>query len=299
MFGPGCWFGDGTPTSGSPAIRLRNAGISPNAALGSAAREYFRTLLALAASLINRLSYWVGIATALCLAAGVLVVGVGFVTLFALLHVPFVLALLLLLRAIVLRVRGESPALEWRGRPVLAGTAAIAVPAVFLVVWVVARETGVVKAELCSKVAQHSISSLWGQWEERVPERVIEASGLQVKAPDGVFGDAFRDALRGVWVAGDGSQLHGDVTIAYDPPFAGWPLYKTVELNSRVTALLQLHRADAGQPRSSNVTMDIEGTWTAVGLTSHRDFRTWLGRELGGLVRKIVDERVRDATKKK
>ena len=134
-------------------------------------------------------------------------------------------------------------------------------------------------------------------WHVDAERPLLPEPGLVIHAPDGVLGETFADGLQGRWPAMRAS-LHGDVTLACDVPSAPWPLYKSAELTCKVTATLELHSADRAMPvRSSTVTMDVETTWTMMGLASRRDFQGWIGGELAQLVRRQIDANVKNADK--
>ena len=245
----------------------------------------------------NRLSFWI-VASVVFVGACALFLfgfsGLGLTSLLMLLpHVPAVCAVLLTTRALVLAVCGRPWGLEFRGRTYGNGPSGLVVPALFLLLWTVARENGFVKAHISVKNMQHNSSSFATGWEDRVPEHAISTPGLAVTAPAGILGDTFRQALRHHWSDGDGSQLHGAVRLVHEPPFAGWPLYKSVDVQCQVEADLQMRRPSEEIARCTTLTMKIGGTWTAIGTFSRRDFHEWLGSELGRMVRDEIGNRVR------
>lgn len=243
--------------------------------------------------MIDRLSSWIVAALVLTALPAVLLVGVQPAALLFLLHVPAVLAYLLLVRAAWRALHRRPWDLQVRGRMRLGGAAGVLVPLLFLVLWGVGRETGFVRAQLTVKRADHQTSSRWQDWADRVPATPIQHTGLAVTAPAGALGDAFRAALRHHWSAGDGSQLHGTVALACEPPFAGWPLWKSEEVGCRVAIELQMRKADVEVARCTTIDMQVQGTWTAIGTMSRRDFHEWLGDDLGEKVRDTIAQRVR------
>lgn len=247
----------------------------------------------------NRLSFWVVASVALVGACAIFLSGFRLASLLLLMHVPAVCAVVLLTRALVLAVRGQPWGLEFRGRTVLDGMLGIAAPMVFLLLWTVARESGVVSAQLSVKNTQFRSSSHWTGWQDRVPERPITNPGVAVTAPMGVLGDSFRTELRHQWSAGDGSQLHADLRLVCEPPFAGWPLYKSVNVQCRIEADVQMRRPSEDVARCATLTMTIEGTWTAIGIVSRRDFHEWLGRDLGDKARDAIGDKFRKLHEKK
>jgi hypothetical protein len=250
--------------------------------------------------LTDRLSFWIAVAAVIPCGLAVFITGFSPGILLAVplgaLHVPAVLATLLLGRAMWRLLRKRSWALKLGDREVLGGIGGFAVPILFLVAWTVARESGVVGANTCRTSAGSTRTTVTNAWRSEAPESALPRSGLAVRAPAGALGDAFAGQLRGGWITADNSRLYGSVTLACEPPFAGWPLYKSATMKCRAEARLQL-RSDAAPDaaRGSTIEMDVDGTWTMVGLASRRDFQEWLGRELGEDARKVIDEAVRKA----
>jgi len=248
--------------------------------------------------LTNRLSFWIAVAAVIPCGLAIFITGLSPGILLAVLlgemHVPAVLATLLLGRALWRLLRKRSWALKLGDREVLGGVAGFAVPILFLVTWTVARESGVVGAHMCYTSARNNRTSVTNAWRSEAPESSLPRSGLAVLAPAGALGDAFAEQLRGGWITADNSQLCGSVTLTCEPPFAGWPLYKSATMKYRVVARLQL-RTDAAPTatRGSTIEMDVDGTWTMVGLACRRDFQSWLGQDLGEGARKEIDEAVR------
>ena len=245
----------------------------------------------------DRLSFWIAIATVIVVAAAVALTDQLWSGAIALIHVPMVLAVLLLGRAAWRALHGRPWALRAGRREVLAGFAGFAAPLLFLGAWTTARETGVIGARLTSTQSGTNRTTMTTGWHVDAEQPLLPNPGLVVHAPDGVLGETFAAGLQGRWPAMLAS-LHGDVTLACDVPTAPWPLYKSAELTCKVTATLQLHPADQAMPvRSSSLTMDVESTWTMMGLASRRDFQGWIGGELAELVRSAIDEHVKKADK--
>ena len=245
----------------------------------------------------DRLSFWIAAATVIVVAAAIALTGMLWTSALALIHVPMVLAVLLLGRVAWRALHGRPWALRAGSREVLAGVAGFAAPLLFLGAWTVAREIGVIGARLTATQSGTRRSTMTTAWHVDAEQPLLPDPGLVVHAPDGVLGETFTAGLQGRWPA-TGASLHGDVTLACDAPGAAWPLYKSAELTCKVTATLQLHPADRAMPvRSSSLTMDVESTWTMMGLASRRDFQQWVGGELAQFVRTAIDDNVKKADK--
>lgn len=247
--------------------------------------------------LTNRLSFWLAVAAAIPCALAIYITGFSPATLLAVLlgalQVPAMLATLLLGRAIWRALSNRSWALKVGPREVLGGASGFALPILFLVAWTVARESGVIGANMYYTSAGSNHTTVTNAWRSEAPEPSWPRSGLAVRAPAGVLGDAFAEQLRGEWTSADSSRLYGLVTLTCEPPFAGWPLYKQASMKCRIEARLQL-RTDVGSDatRGSTIEMDVAGTWKMVGLASRRDYQSWLGRALGQDARKAIDDAV-------
>lgn len=248
----------------------------------------------MAITLTDRLSFWIAAAVVLTGGAALFAIGFQFAALLFVLHVPAVLAYLLIVRAVWLGLQRKPWALQLGGRAVGKGAAGIAVPFLFVLLWGVAREGGFVDAQISYKQSGHETGSHWSNWEMRVPERVIPDPGLAVTAPAGAFGDGFRRALLHQWIAADGAQLHGTVAFDCEPRFAPWPLWKAAEFESKAAIELQMRRTGVEEARCMTITMTLRGSWTAVGLMSHRNFQEWVGREIGEKVHRVIAGRVKD-----
>lgn len=239
----------------------------------------------------NRLSFWIVVAVVFALTACGLLVGPTLAALLGLLHVPMLLALLLLARAVVLRVRSVDAGLRVGDRTMLGGAAAIAAPLVFLVAWSALREVGVVDAELSLKRHNHNLSTATTPWTDGAPANVIPEVGLVVVVPEGVFGDAVRRQLRQTWVPRDG-VLRGEVKVEGEVPSSWWPLRKSASVHFKVHVDLQVHRRD-GRVRSSAVDLEWKAECEALGITSNRAFQRWIGAELGDEVRQAIGNAVK------
>jgi len=247
--------------------------------------------------LTDRLSFWIAAATVIVVAAAVAMTGLLWSSAIALIHVPMMLAVLLLGRASWRALHGRPWALRAGRRQVLAGVAGFAAPLLFLGAWTMARESGVIGARLTATQSGTNRTTMTTGWQVDAEQPLLPKAGLVVHAPDGVLGETFAAGLQGRWPAMLAS-LHGDVTLACDAPFAPWPLYKSAAFKCKVTATLQLHPVDQAKPvRSASLTMDVDSTWTMLGLASRRDFQGWIGGELAQLVRKAIDEDVKKADK--
>ena len=101
----------------------------------------------------NRLPFWIAVAAVIACGLAIVITGFSPGSLLAVLlgamHVPAVLATLLLGRALWRLLCKRSWALRLGEREVLGGIGGFAVPILFLVTWTVARESGVVSAQTC------------------------------------------------------------------------------------------------------------------------------------------------------
>jgi hypothetical protein len=240
----------------------------------------------------DKLSFWIVLAAAAVLAFALFAVGLGPATALAVVHVPAVLAALLFARATWRLLRARPRALRWRGRDVLAGPAGLWAPALFLVVWTLVRETGVVEAKLVASSAGHTLTTHRTAWREGTEPPL--PSGIAVHAPPGALGDAFGGALVDAMFVND-QRLHARVVLACRPPLAVWPLYKSAAFAGTLTAELQLHGPAALPVRSSTLTMTLNGAWTMIGFASQRSFQQWVGESFGRMVQKELREHVRKA----
>jgi len=264
--------------------------------------------------LTDRLSFWIAAATVIVVAAAVAMTGLLWSSAIALIHVPMTLAVLLLGRATWRALHGRPWALRAGRRQTLAGVAGFAAPLLFLGAWTMARESGVtlqaadperllwrrravIGVRLTATQSGTNRTTMTTGWQEDAEQPLLPNAGLVVHAPDGVLGETFAAGLQGRWPAMLAS-LHGDVTLTCDAPFAPWPLYKSAAFKCKVTTTLQLHPVDQAKPvRSASLTMDVDSTWTMLGLASRRDFQGWIGGELAQLVREAIDEHVKKADK--
>lgn len=240
----------------------------------------------------NRLSFWIVVSAVLAVAAAGFLVGPQPAALIGLIHVPMLLASLLLARAVVLYIRRRDAGIQVGGRTVLGGPWAVAVPLLFLVAWSALREAGLVDSQLALKRHSQNLTTMTQPWTDGASPRVISEQGLVVAAPEGVFGDALRAQLRHHWVTSEGAA-RGEVTVTGEVPSSWWPLRKRADVDFVVHVDLQMHGL-SGTVRSSAIDLHWRAECEALGITSNRNFQGWIGGELG----QEVHDAIGDAVKK-
>jgi hypothetical protein len=240
---------------------------------------------------VHKLSTWLLIALAFVAVVAVFTVGFHPAMGLALLHVPAVLAVLLLMRAAVLVMQDRSFALQWRGRSVLGGKLGLWLPALFVVGWTFLRETGALDANCSISHNDFRNGSVSLAWRDGAGEALLPA-GIAVKAPANAFGAGVDAALPDHWLLQE-HRLAATVSVDGDAPFRPWPLWKSASLAYRVTVVLQLQpQRGSGAVRTSSIAIDVEGTWTSLGFSSQRKYHQWMGGSVGELVRKTIGKHV-------
>lgn len=243
----------------------------------------------------NRLSFWICASIALTALCTFLFVGLSWVMLAFVLQVPLVLAVLLLVRAIVLYMRGQPWALRIGSRDVLGGMSGFAAPVLFVLAMTVLRETGLMSVRLSFSQSGTNQTTMKNAWSDQQADASLSRSGLVVHAPAGPLGDAFAQQLHGEWLS-NGRRLYGDVTFTCDPPFAGWPMLKSATVSAHVEARLQLRPdAPAEGARGATIDMKIEHECSMFGIASRRNFHEQIGTVLGQAARKAITEHVAKA----
>lgn len=245
---------------------------------------------------MNRLSVWLLVAALFAFAVALAVAPPGWHTLLVALHVPAVLATLLLARAIWLVVKGRPLGLQVAGRTVLAGKEALWLPALVLLAWSSLREGGFVRARFCTQDSACNATWIAQPWVERTDQPLL-ADRVVVAAPDDALGAWVDGALPDHWLGGDW-RLHAAITVDGRAPFVPWPLYKSATLRCMVRGVLQLHPTKGSAPvRCSSFELEVDGGFTMAGFASQRDFHEWLGREIGQRLHKNIEGHLERAKK--
>jgi hypothetical protein len=230
---------------------------------------------------MHRLTHWILAATAFAAAVAIAVTGPGWHCLLAALHVPAVLAAMLLTRAAMLVLRGRPFGLQIAGRTVLTGKAGLWLPALVLLCWTALRETGTIRARACAQIAQRNSSWSAGPWTDRTDQPLLTAPEIRVQAAAGAFGAAFARQIPDHWLGSDW-RLGADITVTGDLPLRPWPLYKAAPLRMEVQAVMQLQPSHGDGPvRCSHLRLEVDGEFRMLGFASQRDFHEWLGHEVG------------------
>jgi hypothetical protein len=244
---------------------------------------------------MNHLALWIVAAIVATAAVGVATIGFAAPTPFVLLHAPAVLAAMLLARATVLVLRGESFALQWRNRRVMGGKTWLWGPALLLLAWTMLREAGVLDVNACLHENSTNTQCISQAWTDRQNEPLLEDQRIRVFAPDNAFGRAIDDELADRWIYGL-RAAHAEITIEAETPFAPWPLYKSTGLHCTVRGMVQLHSASSGRTvpvRCSSFELTIDGTFTSLGFASQRKHRQWIGQCIGEATRQQLEKLVR------
>jgi len=241
---------------------------------------------------MNHLASWIVAAFVATAAIGVAVLGFTALTPFVLMHAPAMLAAMLFVRAAVLVLRGESFALQWQTRRVLAGAAGLWGPVLFLLAWTVLREFGVLDLNACMHSNSTNTQCVVLAWTDRQDEPLLADARIRVLAPDNTFGRAIDGELSDQWLVGS-RAVHAEITIDGETPFAPWPLYKSTELQCTVRAVVQLHPASSsatGPVRCSSFELTVEGTYSSLGFASHRKHGAWIGQCIGKEIRDKLEK---------
>lgn len=241
---------------------------------------------------MHRLTHWLLAATLFAVAVVAVVTGPGWHCLLALMHVPAVLATMLLIRAAVLVLLGRPFGLQFAGRTVLAGRAGLWLPALALLCWTALRELGSIRARACAQNSSRDLSWQGDPWHEVTDLPPSTSAEIQVRAPAGAFGTAFAAQFPDHWFSGDW-RVAATITVDGEVPMQPWPLYKSATMRSQVVAGLQLRptRGD-GPVRSSELRLELGGDFRMLGFASQRDFHEWLGHDLGRVTREAIDKHI-------
>jgi hypothetical protein len=241
---------------------------------------------------LHRLTHWILAAALFAVAVTAAVTEPGWHCLLGALHVPAVLAAMLLARATALVLMKRPLGLQFAGRTVLAGKAALWLPAFVLLAWTALRESGAIRVRASAQSSNRSLSSLAEAWTERTDQPLLTAPEIRIQAPANVFGAAIDRQFADHWLSGDW-RLCAEITVDGGVPMRPWPLYKTAMVRWEVQAVLQLQPLHGDAPvRCSKVRVEVDGEFRMLGFASQRDFHEWLGHEVGRAVHGAISDHV-------